>query len=771
MDLSELWPLLKEGEGTHTEFKGDFTKQAHDIAKELAALANSGGGVLLLGVEDDGSIKGIPDADRAVERLAGIARSCKPSLLPEIGKLELGKDLFIVYARVPKTTTVPYLYQGKFFIRVGSCTEEASGGDELITLLKSLGNAIPSSPRAPASLFYPPPSRGFRGRSKELGRLQGFLTKKSVAIIIIEGISGIGKTALSAHFASTVSRNEYRAFWMDCRPDTSFDSIISALAIFERHNGNTGLADILEDVTVSMEDRIGRVAAAFADEKILLFLDDYQLVRDPLANRLLQKLVERSLNLKIFLVCRWRPQLVASISPVRLVEEPLRVGLDHEACHELMSECGLVLNEDTSSRIWKLTGEGHPKALEIFIARSRTFPVSDLLSSLPIFKEELMNEWLMPLLSELPEEEKSVAIDISVFDRPLSYEAMRRLYPEKQTDGLVSKLIDRFILDRVADTSLRMHLLIRQFLYALVQDKKSKHLWAANYYIEESGTDLDPERISDDQIDALIGAWSHLIKAQDYSKAIEILNKLRPSLMSRGLYEQVMFLIEETPASDEEAYWFSIHKGRIFSLWGEFDAAVDLIQPLVDLQDERIAREAILVLATTYNDHGRGDLARTLLEGQHDCFMKNSSPRIQRRFLSRLVEAYSLLGELDTALSWASKISQACEAEGDEIGGAISLRQMAAVSKAQKKPEIALSLCELSHNLLSKHGRTREAAITEMLLASTYADLGQSESAAKCLRNSLETFTKMGDRKNSTICKQHLGQLVPPLALSGRNPA
>lgn len=764
MDLSELWPILKAGEGPHTEFKEDFTKQAHDVAKELAALANSGGGILLLGIADDGAIKGIPDADRAVERLAGIARSCKPPLLPEIGKLQLGKDQFVVFARVPKSRTVPFLYQGKFFIRVGSCTEEASGGDELVRLLKNFGTSIAGNAPTPVALFSPPPSKGFRGRSKELERLDSLLTKKTIAVIIVEGISGIGKSALAAYFASTVHRHQYHAFWMDCRPDTSCDSVISALALFERHNGNAALADILEDVTLSMEDRIARVAAACAAEKTVLFFDDYQLVRDPLANRLLQKLVDRSLDLKIFLICRWRPQLVGSISPLRLVEEPLRVGLDQQACHELMTECGLMMNEETSGKIWKVTGEGHPKALEIFIARSRTFPVSELLSSLPIFKEELMNEWLMPLLSELPDEEKSIAVDISIFDRPLSYEALRRLFPDKKIDGFVSKLIDRFILDRVADASLRMHLLIRQFLYGLVEEKRAKHQWAANYYKEASGSELDPEKISDDQINDLIAAWAHFIKAEDYQEAIVVLKDLRPFLMNRGLYEQVMFLIDETPVSVAEADWFSIHKARILSLWGEFAAAFDLVQPLVDSEDDRIAREATLVLATAFNDQGRGDLARTLLEQQHDRFMKGGLPLIKRRFLSRLVEAYSLMGELDQALSWASKISQACEAEGDEIGGAISLRQMAAVSKAQRKPQIALSLCELSRDLLSKHGRTREAAITEMLLAATYADLGQKESAAECLRHSLDTFMKIGDRKNSTICKQELTQLAVSLA-------
>jgi predicted HTH transcriptional regulator len=69
-------------------------------------------------------------------------------LLPEIDKVELGKDKFIVYAKVP--SNAPCLYQGKVFIRVGSTSVEASGGDELKSLL-NLKNFGAISPRPPTA--------------------------------------------------------------------------------------------------------------------------------------------------------------------------------------------------------------------------------------------------------------------------------------------------------------------------------------------------------------------------------------------------------------------------------------------------------------------------------------------------------------------------------------------------------------------------------------------------------------------------------------------
>ena len=192
---------------------------------------------------------------------------------------------------------------------------------------------------------------------------------------------------------------------------------------------------------------------------------------------------------------------------------------------------------------------------------------------------------------------------------------------------------------------------------------------------------------------------------------------------------------------------------------GDFETAVSIISPLVHSPVENIAREAVLVLATIYNDHNKGDLSKDLLEKHHNRFLKNVHSLIRRRFLSRLVEAHSLMGNLDQAWSWASKILEACEAEGEEISGAVSLRQMAAVLQTQNNLDTALSLCQHSYSLLTQHKRIREAAITELLMASIYKESGDHGSALQHLLNSLQAFTKMGDRKNSTICRQRIKEL------------
>ena len=58
MTEEELQTLVRQGEGQRIEFKA-AEADAADIARAIVALANSGGGSLLLGVGDDGEILGL----------------------------------------------------------------------------------------------------------------------------------------------------------------------------------------------------------------------------------------------------------------------------------------------------------------------------------------------------------------------------------------------------------------------------------------------------------------------------------------------------------------------------------------------------------------------------------------------------------------------------------------------------------------------------------------------------------------------------------------
>ena len=588
-----------------------------------------------------------------------------------------------------------------------------------------------------------------------------------LSVIVLEGISGIGKTALAARFASSAPHCGYEPFWLDCRSDTSFNSVTSALASFAQSSGHDGLAQALEDPGGTLEERIARISAGVAEHALALFFDDYHLVTDPLVNRLVHKIGERSLRSKVFLICRQRPRMAVISSPRLLVEETLHEGIDFAACTEYLLGCGLDVPNEVMRKIWSVTGEGHPKALEIFVARSRAYPVSDLLSSLPVFREELTNVWLAPLVDEFPQEQKDVAIDLSTFDRVIPLRALPWLYPDKDVRPLILGLVDRFILDFVPNESLRMHMLIREFCYPQLPDKAAKHSWVAEYYLHEAESAANPEAPTEEEIIARTAAWIHLLKAEDHARARVQLQKLRSPLMNRGQYEQVMFLLDNTPTTPETELWWTIDRARIRGLWGEFEAAVEILRPLTGSADLAVASESVLVLATLYLEAKDGAAALAVLERYHDRFTRTivdptatrNVTRARRRFLSRLIEAHLMLGDSQRAYDWAKNMIEVCQVEGDEFGGALSLRQMAGVLVERGEHTTAIQLYRASVDLLRKKEREREIGITQRLLGTAYLAVGDFPSSQHYLEDAMRIFTAMGDRPNSSICRLEMRKL------------
>ena len=97
MNSLELKEIILQGESSKVEFKRKFTTY-EKIAKELCAFANTIGGILLIGIDDDGKIYGI-DSEKADFDV--IERACKfyiePILNYEIEVVHLsGKDIIMI---------------------------------------------------------------------------------------------------------------------------------------------------------------------------------------------------------------------------------------------------------------------------------------------------------------------------------------------------------------------------------------------------------------------------------------------------------------------------------------------------------------------------------------------------------------------------------------------------------------------------------------------------------------------------------------------------
>lgn len=100
--------LILQGEGTTLDFKKTINSN-EKIAKSLVAFANNRGGQLLIGVADDGSIKGVKSEDEERYMITKSAHQfCRPAIEPEFEEIYVDDKLVLVVTIHPSDTKPHY---------------------------------------------------------------------------------------------------------------------------------------------------------------------------------------------------------------------------------------------------------------------------------------------------------------------------------------------------------------------------------------------------------------------------------------------------------------------------------------------------------------------------------------------------------------------------------------------------------------------------------------------------------------------------------------
>jgi len=108
MTLRELKQLVSLGEGISLEFKRRVPRDER-IAKEVIALANTNGGRILLGVDDDGTITGVDDAgeEEFVLRRA-VETHCHPPVDFTTERVVVAERRDVLLVTVPESRSKPH---------------------------------------------------------------------------------------------------------------------------------------------------------------------------------------------------------------------------------------------------------------------------------------------------------------------------------------------------------------------------------------------------------------------------------------------------------------------------------------------------------------------------------------------------------------------------------------------------------------------------------------------------------------------------------------
>jgi len=149
MTLFELNEIIENGENQQVEFKRKFT-ESDKIAKGMIAFANTAGGKLIFGIDDDRSVVGVESEKGEIEYIDLAAKFyCQPEIIYSTEIIHIyRKDVIVV--NIPESKNKPHrlLENGKengeinkVYIRVKDKSVLAS--KETIKVLKKLN---PHSP-------------------------------------------------------------------------------------------------------------------------------------------------------------------------------------------------------------------------------------------------------------------------------------------------------------------------------------------------------------------------------------------------------------------------------------------------------------------------------------------------------------------------------------------------------------------------------------------------------------------------------------------------
>jgi predicted HTH transcriptional regulator len=127
--LHDIELQLIKGEGQHLEFKFELNS-ARKIAATLSAFSNAGGGVLLIGIIDNGAVAGIRLDEEVYVLQAAASVYCRPEITPKYTQHEL-KGKVVLEVQIEESRAKPVLAETepnlwKAWVRYGASNRLAS---------------------------------------------------------------------------------------------------------------------------------------------------------------------------------------------------------------------------------------------------------------------------------------------------------------------------------------------------------------------------------------------------------------------------------------------------------------------------------------------------------------------------------------------------------------------------------------------------------------------------------------------------------------------
>ena len=418
-----------------------------------------------------------------------------------------------------------------------------------------------------------PKNERFVGRSSDLKELAEVTSQ----VVLIEGISGIGKTSIAAEFALK-NNLENNVFWYDLNEIATSKTVLCQLASFLSQRRHSKCYDLINTGNNDLNFLIDVIINDLEKENYFLIFDNYHSIKDEQIKVIFEKFKNKLSITKLVIVTRPDPEFrfynAHDISTDKCFVKVLK-GLSKADTREKLLSLNCKFDEKVLSKIHGKT-TGHPIALELFaIAVKNNSDLDALIKSLPGIIDDLIKYLFDEIFSQLSSKEQKFLKAISVYRQPAYLDGIQNIFEHENVVEIALKLINKLLIEKKGDFY-AIHPLIGDLSYSLISNKELFHRKAAEYLGRNQI--IDPKDVIELQY--------HLFKAKDYSNSAWITIHLHDALAKRGYVSpllEILLLYKENMLLPKEWIFIGTVIGNLYAIKGDLNNAEQYFMEMLNL--------------------------------------------------------------------------------------------------------------------------------------------------------------------------------------------
>jgi tetratricopeptide (TPR) repeat protein len=428
-----------------------------------------------------------------------------------------------------------------------------------------------------------PPHR-FVDREEQIQLLSRL--RRHGGLVTIEGLVGIGKSALAAAFAAHEAVDDSAVLYVDALSSSDPAALIAA---FEHRIGipQETRAGNQPD---SLEARARRVAQVLDQQEAIVILDHCDVLLDDSLRAVFAELCAPGHRTLIVGLAAAVPELVRRLAPTHMLR---LTGLDAPATHALLQAHGLSVTAAEAAALAEALG-GHPQALALLatLAYDRGVLPEALLQAGTVdhaaFLAQLETHVFQRIVAQLTDAQRGLLAELALVRQPIERQSLGRISRQAEWEAALIGLMHHFAVSSVGQ---------RLLLQPVLRELAARRLRApARNVIHERLAAMyhaDLKRVADeDFVTAVLEAHHHYWEADDHRGAAKLLIDTWEQVLAHDRHADLLEPLRRTTESEPSPELF-MALGRTYTAAGAFDDALESYRVV-----EVIAPAPALIFAT-----------------------------------------------------------------------------------------------------------------------------------------------------------------------------